>query len=395
MSAGQPHVGWSKIGVGINRLLEVSCGLLLFFLARAFAITAHVIIASQIGLQNFGIHWPRLWQRAFSWPRELRLNLASDVVGHVAFERKYIARISFVTLGPDVSVRRAIKELHGDTHSVAGMLHRSLDDAVDVQFSCDFWERFLRLLVLHRRRSRDHFHTADLREVSDQCVSHSIRKIFLCRVGGEILERKYSERADRGYPSSAKQALAKHTHIQHCQHQSQSEGYCSQPPLGGGSCRRIANPAWQSRQPVLNSSDRRDRHDQPVTPLGYGLNDAWVPGVVFEDATQLKNAPLQRIITNERARPNLLQQPLLWQSFICMPGQAHQHLHHLGLEMSDRAVAGDGVQTGVDQPGTDSEAAIHDRLQLGGRIIYPPFPVAGKRKGSRSPNPHRGITRSS
>ena len=132
MSAGQAHVGWRKIAVGVNRLLEVPCGLLLFFLARAFAITAQVIIALEIGLQNFGIHWPRLRQKALPWRRELRLNLAGDVLSHVAFERKYIAHISFVTLGPDVSVRRAMKELHGDTHSVAGMLHRSLDDALDV-----------------------------------------------------------------------------------------------------------------------------------------------------------------------------------------------------------------------------------------------------------------------
>src|SRR6516225_678907 len=170
MRAGQPHVGWSKIGVGINRLLEVPCGLLLFFLARAFAITAQVIIASQIGLQNFGIHWPRLWERALPWRRELRLNLASDVLGHVAFERKYIAYISFIALGPDVSVRRAIKELHVDTHAVAGMLHRSLDNAVDVQFACDFWEGFLRVFVLNCGRMGNDLQRTNLREIGDQRV---------------------------------------------------------------------------------------------------------------------------------------------------------------------------------------------------------------------------------
>src|SRR5690348_1566725 len=40
MSGGQPHVGGRKIGVGVNRLLKVPGGLVLFFLAGAFAITA-------------------------------------------------------------------------------------------------------------------------------------------------------------------------------------------------------------------------------------------------------------------------------------------------------------------------------------------------------------------
>src|SRR4029077_20992113 len=51
----QPVVGGREIGIGINRLLEVLGGLL-----SLLAVTAQVVIALKICLQNFGGHWPRL-----------------------------------------------------------------------------------------------------------------------------------------------------------------------------------------------------------------------------------------------------------------------------------------------------------------------------------------------
>jgi probable HAF family extracellular repeat protein len=75
----------------------------------------------QVCLQNLGIHGP--------------------------LQREYVTRVSLVAISPKVFVRRAVDELRGDAHAIAGALHGSFDDPVHVQLASDFGQRLLGVMT--------------------------------------------------------------------------------------------------------------------------------------------------------------------------------------------------------------------------------------------------------
>ncbi len=99
--------------------------------------------------------------------------------------------------------------------------------------------------------------------------------------------------------------------------------------------------------------------------LGDCLNESRLAGVVLKDPPQLGNTVLQGVVGHERVRPHRPHQFFFAEGFIRVPGQAHQHLHHLRLQPSSRAVAGDGVQAGLNQPRPYSEVSTHDSTHAG------------------------------
>src|SRR6202790_5152416 len=99
-----------------------------------------MVIALQVGLQNPGIHRPRLREWDLARGCEPGPNLTSDILGYVSFEREHVAHISFVTARPYMLVRGNIDELRGDTHAIAATLHCSLDDAIHIELVRDFWQ---------------------------------------------------------------------------------------------------------------------------------------------------------------------------------------------------------------------------------------------------------------
>src|SRR5438876_12310262 len=105
------------------------------------------------------------------------------------------------------------------------------------------------------------------------------------------------------------------------------------------------------------------RCDQPVTSLRDGLDNSRLVSVVLKDAAELGNRAFENVIADERVRPNCLQQLFFGNGLARAMGEAHQHLHHLGLQARGRTVLGDGVETGLDKPWPESEVAVHD-LQL-------------------------------
>ena len=117
-------------------------------------------------------------------------------------------------------------------------------------------------------------------------------------------------------------------------------------------CRPDRLLAARSSNSSIHKSNRRQ---QPIAPLGDGLNDLGFPRVIFERAPQFRNRARQNIVGNERVRSNGLEKFFFSDRLARMLGQADQHLHHFRLEVNGRAVACDSVEAGLYQPGPQSE----------------------------------------
>ena len=62
--------------------------------------------------------------------RDPCLNLARDVLGHVSFEREYVAQVAVVGVGPKVFVGWPVNKLRSDPHAIARALDRALGGRV-------------------------------------------------------------------------------------------------------------------------------------------------------------------------------------------------------------------------------------------------------------------------
>ena len=81
-----------------------------------------------------------------------------------------------------------LEELRGDSHAPSRANDRSFHDGIHVQFSGNFRQTFFCAFVPQDGSPRDDAQRADLGEVSNQLVGHAIRKEFLGRVAGQIVE---------------------------------------------------------------------------------------------------------------------------------------------------------------------------------------------------------------
>ena len=134
MRAGHPGVSRRERGISVNCLLKV----LLSFPCVFFGKSVQVIVALQISVQCLGIHWPSSGKAHLVWRFELCLDLTGYLLCQVSFECEYVMNVSFVAVGPEMFVRRAVDELRGDAHSVAEALDSPLNDPIYVQLTRNF-----------------------------------------------------------------------------------------------------------------------------------------------------------------------------------------------------------------------------------------------------------------
>ena len=83
-------------------------------------------------------------------------DFAGDALGHFALQGQDVPQVTLVTSRPQRFFRGGPDQPGRDSHLVARADHRAFDDAVDIQFPRDGWERLACLLVLHHRGARDH-----------------------------------------------------------------------------------------------------------------------------------------------------------------------------------------------------------------------------------------------
>ena len=66
------------------------------------------------------------------------------------------------------------------------------------QRSGDLRHRELRILEAHHRCSGNDAQIVDAGEASDESLGHSVGKVFLCWISGQVLQRQYRQRPDFG-----------------------------------------------------------------------------------------------------------------------------------------------------------------------------------------------------
>ena len=88
-------------------------------------------------------------------------------------------------------------ELGRDPNAVAGAEYRAFHDGVYVQLARDLRHRPGRPFVTHDGRARDHAQGADVGQVGDERLRHTVREVLLLGIAGEVRERQDRERSDR------------------------------------------------------------------------------------------------------------------------------------------------------------------------------------------------------
>ena len=124
--------------------------------------------------------------------------MLGDGAGYPALERQRVAEISFVAFGPELLVSGHLDQLGGDPYSFTGTQHTSLDHGVDIQLAGNLSQGFANTLIGHRGRTGDHAYCADLPEVRDQLVGHSVGEIILRSIIGKVFQWQHCQGADRG-----------------------------------------------------------------------------------------------------------------------------------------------------------------------------------------------------
>ena len=82
-----------------------------------------------------------------------------------------------------------LNQLRIHAHPFRRLHHRTFHDRVDVEFLADLRKRLARILVTHRRGARNHAEGADLREVCDESVGHTIDEGVFRWIAAEVLQR--------------------------------------------------------------------------------------------------------------------------------------------------------------------------------------------------------------
>ena len=152
----------------------------------------------EVGLISRRVHHLGLLQRDLFLSIQGSSDFLSNSAGYSTLERERVAEISFVTFCPDLFVNGDPDQLGRDPYAITRMQHASFNHGIDIQLTGNLGQRLASALIGHRGRARDHTYRADLPEVGDQFVGHSIGEIILGRIVGKVFQRQHCQGMDRG-----------------------------------------------------------------------------------------------------------------------------------------------------------------------------------------------------
>ena len=104
-------------------------------------------------------------------------------------------------LRPHVRLAFDVDELRCDPNPVAGPPDTALEQEVDAEFAADLVRALGGVLVLHRRRARDHAKSRWLKpaELGDHLFSKPVGEVLLVWIAGQVLERQHGQHDSRRY----------------------------------------------------------------------------------------------------------------------------------------------------------------------------------------------------
>src|SRR5216684_6852937 len=133
----------------------------------------------EVGLISRRVHRLGLLQRYLFLSIQGSPDLTGDGAGYSTLQSQRVAEISFVAFGPDLPIGGHLDQLSGDPHAFAGTQHASFDYGIDIQLTSNLCQGLANAFIGHRGRTGDYAYCADLSQVSDQFVGHSVGEIVL------------------------------------------------------------------------------------------------------------------------------------------------------------------------------------------------------------------------
>src|SRR5207249_9292673 len=114
-------------------------------------------------------------------------------------------------------------QLRVDSYLVSRALDGTIYNGIHFQLSRNLWQRLLGIFVSHDGSTGNHTELANLRELRDQGVGHSVREIVFPRVAGNVRERQHRDGANLRRVRATDEPIAQTTDIQGHQHDGQSQ----------------------------------------------------------------------------------------------------------------------------------------------------------------------------
>lgn len=109
--------------------------------------------------------------------------------------------------------------------------------------------------------------------------------------------------------------------------------------------------------------DSRDRRHQAVAAFGNGLDHRSGSVRALQDAPQGRDAAHQRVVADEGVAPHVLHELVVGDHLAGTPGEEHQDIHDLGLDVLFPLGTDHEVLVRLDFASGDFEAALlHDGL---------------------------------
>jgi hypothetical protein len=98
--------------------------------------------------------------------------------------------------------------------------------------------------------------------------------------------------------------------------------------------------------------------DQPITPFGDGLDVGGVLRVITQRLSEHRDGAAQHPFAHELLGPHRVDDGLSGQHLARVPGEEHQDVHGLRLELNAVGDAGEAVEAGLNQPVAEGERRL-------------------------------------
>jgi len=122
-----------------------------------------------------------------------------------------------------------------------------------------------------------------------------------------------------------------------------------------GKAALVAGPAGPSWEGVNRCCGSFYRRNQPVAPAMDGFNERGLLCVISENVSELGNRPGENVLGDELGGPHGVDELLALDELTGVLGEAHQHVHHLELDLYGLAVARQAVEARFHEPIAEAE----------------------------------------
>ena len=337
-----------------------------------------------------------------SWTgAELDPKIGGDGLRNLALQRHDVRGLALERAGPQMSVGRRPDELRGDPYPSARPQDRAFDHRIHPELPRDLGQGLRRALVAHRRGARYDLPCLDVSQLGNQLLRHPVGEVLLGRVAGEVRQGQDGNGPDNGRPRGSRQPTAHEPGSRQGdqrREQSSSRQDDPAPPGAWSGGRRCLHRRWRygrgggRRCFCSRSRDRglpRHGHENAIAPPADRADGLRVSRRLPQRSPQLDDTPRQRIVGDERVRPELLVDLVLRHHTPFPPGEADEKIHRFRRDLTGLAVANQRIQLGLDQPRPQEE--VHGRRSA--RYYTTVHSEAARRQGAF--HPARGTARKS